>query len=211
MKIRSGFVSNSSSASFIISFKANCSRSEVEEMIRLSDEWLDKHWNTTRAEGIDFSAWKKGTKSLPTKVKIVKCSPKRNVLKREERTNKYSINVDTSMFNDWTDVPAWKFTRSISEKRNPKAELIEIRKTEEEYSDCNRIDEFVPYVWNIESAGNGKLKCTYGDAAEKKKALDHQENIEMCYLEYLHNINSELTKDEVFRLSKYQLKGRKEE
>ena len=185
-------------------------------MIRFSDKWISEHWDTVRAEQIDFSAWTKSNKangklSLPTKTKMVRCSPKRNILKRDGRTNKYSINVDTTMFNDWTDVPAWKFTRSLSEKRNPKAELVEIRKTEEEYSDCNKVDEFVPYVWNIEAKENGKLKCTCGDAAEKKKALDHQEDINMHYLEYLSSIDAELTKDEIFKLSKYQLKGSKEE
>jgi len=45
MKMRNGFVSNSSSSSFVVTFKYSKSYDELVDLIRLSDEWVDEHWH----------------------------------------------------------------------------------------------------------------------------------------------------------------------
>jgi len=120
MKFRSGFVSNSSSASFVVKFSSTH-----------DDDTVQHHLNLM----LDGCEWAKNK----TYKKLV---PKGN--------GEFAILTETSMFNDWYDITEWPFIKMLSDI-SPNIsgyKLIEIRKTEEEYDDCDKIVVFDPEPWD---------------------------------------------------------------
>jgi hypothetical protein len=92
------------------------------------------------------------------------------------------ITLDTDMFNDWTDVPGWRFIRLISEGKHPKINLIEIRKVYSEYNDCDILTDYDPYIWNHDEDPQSQFK------------------IDREYVQYLASIGIEITNEELKKL-----------
>src|SRR6056297_2507054 len=130
MKIRNGFVSNSSSASFVITINTSLDDSEIENYIRQSDEWVDKWWEGGEYQSLNISAI---MNSNEHKEETKYREPVKDEIFSRENENTIKINLYTLMFNDWTDVPAWKFVRAISEGKIPEIKKFEIVQTENEY------------------------------------------------------------------------------
>jgi hypothetical protein len=201
VKKRSGFVSNSSSASFIVKFHTDKSREELEGMIRKSNVWLDKRWDKTEIEEYDWSRFKSGgTKDLPKK--MVEVEPEKDkFLKGQEK--EFEIHPETSMFNDWTDVPGWVFIRAIDEGRIPDVFLDEIIQTEDEYNDVNEPVDFDITTWEYqEYVENPTVNPTDEDV---KKALETQRQRDVEYLLYLSKIGVPLSDEETIFIAKHKL------
>ena len=118
MKVRNGFVSNSSSASFIIYFGSDKDYNELKEMINKSH-------------------------NLRKNTLFDQCK-----LNNEDEI--YSLELGTGMFNDWTDVPGWKFVRALHEGKINNSRLYSILQTSSEDSIRNEQVEFDPYVYDSE-------------------------------------------------------------
>lgn len=191
MKIRTGFVSNSSSASFVVSFKSNLDEKEIVKLIKESDSWLSKRWDEAYDDGRPFYTKNNG---------------------------EFEIQPYTTMFNDWMDVPAWRFIRAISENRIPGVTLGKIIQTQDEYEDCRKQVDFDSYCWEFSSY---IMEENYSNVdhetkqKEKKRALKNlrdatgkQEFVNYEYIEYLSNINADLSKEEeVFLVKNHLTKG----
>ena len=191
MKIRMGFVSNSSSASFIIKFKTSLSFDDMAEYIKKSDEWIAKRWDEEKREKVD---WKNLSKK--TKPKFEKCTPMREEF-LFKTDNGWEIRPSTTMFNDWMDVPAWVFIRAVNEGRIDGIELEKIIKTEEEYDDCLKDDEFNIHCWSWDY-----LEREDEPEESKKETFEREEEITYEYIKYLSMIGSKLTQEEEIYLSK---------
>lgn len=203
MKIRQGFVSNSSSASFIIRFKSSRSYKDVVDMVRKSDEWLDKRWDETEKEEWD---WEAGVANVikDIKRKKVKITPiGKYYIKQNGKF--LEIHPDTTMMNDWMDIPAWPFIRALSENRIPGLELDSITQTYDEHSECNQPAEFDHISWEYDSAIVNPWGDKEPDKNEVDKAVKHQQEIDYEYMTYLSNIDSPLTEQEQKNLAKNHL------
>jgi len=167
MKIRNGFVSNSSTASFIVTFSANnVSREDIEQIIRLSEPNRHSFSLTLRfadngtVEAVDG----------PEEEREWNIPIERNMF------GFYDVELSTTMFNDWMDVDCWKFVRMLAENRSSKLSLVHIIKTEEEYKSCYEYMTFDKLCWD----------SYYGDAdyADKKRRREVEKEYEK-YLETL--------------------------
>lgn len=199
MKIRLGFVSNSSSASFIITFKTRVSSKRVEKVIRISDKWLSEQWDQTEREDWDWSKSKLLQGQMVTKT--VPCDPWKNKIKKEKDV--YKISVDTSMLNDHTDIPAWKFVRALSEDKIPDFKFIELLQTGGDDTSISDVIDFDKRCWEYR-------EYVVGESLGKKdsdvaKAVKKQESVEIVYLEYLADIGTDLPEEDVLKLAKFQL------
>ena len=194
MKKREGFVSNSSSASFIIKFTAKSS-CLANKTIRKSDDHVDEYWDKQRVTYSEswssYFARKNDPSLKPEKEKFTNPPYKTTHLKRSEDV--YELTQETSMFNDWYDITCWPFIRAISENRIDGIKLIEILQTEEEYSNCNKLVDFDknPWNWNYED--------------EKEAALQTMIDHENEYLKYLDKIKQKLSTEETIELTKAYL------
>ena len=178
MKVREGFVSNSSTASFIVIFRTKefCFREEVEQAVRLSDKWLDEYWDRVEVEEPAFSEIFLPREERKLGTTTVSCEPESRILTEIDEMT-YSLDLYTSMFNDWMDVPTWKFVRMISEKKDSRFELISIVQTEEEYSTVEYSVTFNSTVWEMDNR----------DPAEGRfvGAVKRQREVDKEYKEYL--------------------------
>lgn len=95
MKNRLGFVSNSSSASFIIKFQTSKTKEEIEFDIKNVNSWVEEHWEN--------SSWN-----------YLRDKPIQR-LSYDHQENCWVVLSETSMFNDWMDVDIWLFVRMLSE------------------------------------------------------------------------------------------------
>lgn len=188
MKIRTGFVSNSSSASFVVTIKTDLSDDKIENLIRKSNEFLDEWWEGGEAEFVDYENIVKG-KPFPKKMGFKE--PARDKVYHRKSQDIIELKLYTTMFNDWKDVPAWKFVRALSENKVEDVKLIEIRQTEYEYSDCNDVVEFDSKCWEYEY--------------KEEKCLIAQNKVDMEYLDYLAFIGYQLTDSEIIQVVKNQL------
>ena len=200
MKIRQGFVSNSSSASFIVSFKSTLPIEDVKTMVRTSSEWLDRWWDVTEKEQRDWP--KHGIKTTKTTIKKI---PAIGLTYVKEANGVYEIKPDTTMFNDWMDIPEWKFIRALSEGRVPNTELSEIIQTTDEYDDCHNKVSFNKICWEYEYDVLQKDKYGKTKPNETQKAVKQQNEYNYEYLAYLASINSSLSEDEEIELAKQHL------
>jgi hypothetical protein len=191
MKIRSGFVSNSSSASFCLNFKSTLTRSQIAKYICASDEWIAKRWNQTERESFSFKP------NEPKKME--KCEPGRKMLKGS-KANGYKMLCDTSMFNDWRDVNGWLFIWALQDNRIKDIELIEIKQIEEEYHECDHVTKFSELPWEAQDLHRR-------DTPKEKKQEIRQmiEYGKYQFINYLNNIDQELTKKEQLFLTKNKL------
>jgi hypothetical protein len=119
--------------------------------------------------------------------------------------NKFTFSVDTIMFNDWTDVPAWKFIRALYEKRIIDIKLVEIIQTEDEMDTISKKVKFNRKRWNIKWAENSEKTGGGLSKKEIKEAFDQQEEADMEFLEYLHVIGQKLRENDLHKLAKWQL------
>jgi hypothetical protein len=178
MKVRNGFVSNSSSASFVLKIETTLPDEEIEKIIHLRDSYLQNVWDKPyEFLDINNSNFEEGE---------IHYSPMDDIQAREKIIKKDGkfiyITLDTDMFNDWTDVPGWKFIRLISENKHPKIRLLEIRKIYSEYNDCNIHVDYDPYIWN----------------SDEDKAA--QFRVDKEYIQYLMDIGIEITNKELKKL-----------
>jgi hypothetical protein len=194
MKIRTGFISNSSSASFVIRFESNLPEDTIDKYITESDIWLKKRWFATKKEKLNFSWLKKGKKGKPKKEKKPVYEPceteKSKNLTKDGNT--YGLTLDTVMFNDWADVSGYRFVWALSENRIKDIDLIEIRQTEEEYSDCDDIVAFAAEPWELLER-NFDLKDEEEKMQEAKKEYADRK---YSLLYYLNNIGQEIKPEE---------------
>lgn len=208
MKIRSGFVSNSSSASFIISFKSSLTEKEIAEIIRKSDSYLDEKWDATSEYGYDAKDIFNSTLGKPPEKKLVKRTPEKNKFFKAYEDG-FEIYPSTTMFNDWMDVPAWKFVRALSENRIPSIKLNKIIQTEEEYDTIKKETSFEVQCWESESYEHDVEVDRFDSEKEKskskKEAEKRQKYVSYEYLSYLSKIGVHLTKDEEVFLAKNHL------
>lgn len=184
MKIRLGFVSNSSSASFIISFDSDLDEEKIAEYIKKSDSFVEKRWDKNEIEILDFESIRSNSK----KYKKIKTEPWKEHLKKNN--NHYYLNVYTSMFNDWRDVFTCNFIRACSENKIDGISNLKIIQNEEEYDECNKEVQFDKMCWESEFEKNWEYI---------------QNRIDAEYLEYLYSINIKLSEKELLLLAKYQL------
>lgn len=178
MKIRKGFVSNSSSASFIIKFKSSLPKDEIGDYITLGDSYLKSVWDKPQSVldmgESDFAKGKikyKNIDEIPLKERKLK-----------EDDLYYYYETDTTMFNDWTDVPGWKFIRLINEDKHPNIKLVKIQQTYDGHEEVDIEAEFDPYVWN------------------HKEDKIEQFKVEKEYVQYLADIGIEITNEELKKL-----------
>lgn len=188
MKVRNGFVSNSSSASFIIKLNTSLGDEEIYRLIRKSDDWLDKYWDGGETEQWDLS---EGFTNRKPKTKIVKKDPVSKEVYKRINDSTIEINLFTSMFNDWMDVPAWPFIRAVNEGKIKDLNLVEIIQTEDEYMSCNDIVEFNFKTWELQ------------DQFESYNAA--QNKVELEYQGYLISIGYVPTEEEIVEFTKNQL------
>lgn len=198
MKIRAKFVSNSSSASFIVKFKSDKSRDEIATMIRKSNEWLDEYWDKTERETWD---WFDG---FNNKEKIKETITPKGETFLTQDGEIFSIHTDAAVMNDWTDLLAWQFIRGLHEGRIPFAELIENRKIFDEYTECDEVvKDFDKFCWEYDSYVISSLGKSSPE--DIKQAYDRQHKVEMEYIDYLASIGINLSKEEQINLTKYLL------
>lgn len=195
MKIRNGFVSNSSSASFIIKFNSSLSKDRIIEIIKKSDEWLDEKWDKTIREMFN---WSQNTPEEESE----EIEPLSKTFFGKDG-NDYFIKPATTMFNDWMDVPAWQLIRALNEGRIQKTELVENRKTFDGYSECDELVEFDKYCWEYNSAILDPYENM--DPNDIPEANEKQNDIEYEYLNYLSKIDVPLTENEIQYLAKQHL------
>lgn len=194
MKKRDGFVSNSSSASFIIKFTAKSSRL-ANKAIRKCGDYIDKYWDNQKVSYSEswssYIARKNDPSLKPEKEKHTQ--PPYKICLKQTDDVVYELTQETSMFNDWYDISCWPFIRAISENRIKNIKLIEIIKTEEEYSDCNKQVNFDKNPWN----------WNYDD--EKIAAMKNMKDYEIEYLKYLDKIKQKMSIEETIELTKAYL------
>lgn len=178
MKTRRGFVSNSSSASFIIKFKSSLPREEIEKLIVTDDNYLEDVWDKPEVildgKNSDIMNGKfvySSVDNVPVKNKKLRVDD-----------DVYYYESDTIMFNDWTDTPGWKFIRLLSEQKHPNVELVEIRQTYDGYEDVDRRVSFNPRVWN----------CNEDDISQFRTEKE--------YIQYLADIGMELSNEELKKI-----------
>jgi hypothetical protein len=193
MRIRTGFVSNSSSASFVIKFGLDSETTEdfVDRCITESDVWLKKKWFATKRQKNDFSWLRRMKKGKHKERKPVyeKC-PTEKSLKLSKEGDVYSLSLDTTMFNDWSDVPGYRFVWALSENRIKGINMVELRQTEEEYNDCNDIVVFAPEPWEMLER-DYKIGTAEADEARAKYAEQ-----KYAFLYYLNNLGQEIKPEE---------------
>lgn len=197
MKLRDGFVSNSSSASFVVSFSSSLSVEEISNLICKADEWLAKKWSETKGQRLKAESFQSGN----FEYEDIEVEPMSSNL--QKNGDKYTFTASTTMFNDWYDVPGAKFFRALSENRIPDISNVEIIQTEDEMDTISKKVEFDPYCWEYET----NIIHPWGDPKkkEKKEAESKQFELEMEFLEYLSSIGSQLTQEQEIQLAKYQL------
>lgn len=159
MKIRNGFVSNSSTASFIVTFGAK-SREEAERAIQLSED--NKYFNLIVR--IDENG--------KAKIEHEDIEERLPVLDRN-MFGYYDLELSTFMFNDWMDVDCWKFVRMLSEGKSEKFTLVQIIQTEEEYNDSYDYVSFDPRCWEVKNKGS----------KQRQKDIDEKYNQYLTMLE----------------------------
>ena len=176
MKIRNGFVSNSSTASFIVTFSANvpsdyfCIEQDIEQIIKLSEPNRRSFSLTLQftddgtVEAMDRDGEEREW-SIPVE---------KNML------GFYDITLSTAMFNDWMDVDCWKFIRMLAENKNSKLSLVHIIQTEKEYADCYEYVTFDKMCWDSRS-----------DSASFLADRRRQREIETEYEKYLETLKGE--------------------
>lgn len=205
MKKRSGFVSNSSSASFIINFSSEKSWTEIEHYIYNCDEGLINRWNEHKTKTYNWSQILKN-KTLKEEEIEVDGDPRRNDF-IDHNDGKYSLYADTTMFNDWTDIIYWKFIRALSEDKFLKIKLDSIIQTIEEYDDCNKEVKFNKVVWEygdmIDRPDDDYYKKMSNQ--EKQEIIKEQYDIDMSYKEYIADMGVVMTEEEVLEIAKYKL------
>jgi len=132
MKMRNGFVSNSSSSSFVVTFKYSKSYDELVDLIRLSDEWVDEHWHDFPVQ--DFESRLGLSKEEPSWEEALGF---KHYLKQLDDST-FQLQLSTTMFNDWADVPAWVFLRALLENQIDGADEADVKivQTEEQNFDC---------------------------------------------------------------------------
>ena len=195
MKIRNGFVSNSSSASFLVIIETLMSDDQIHEYIRKSDEWLDKWWEGGAYETIDISNIQKGK---DTPMKIAEMSPSKDKVYHRDSDETVNLDLSTTMFNDWMSVPAWKLVRALSEDKVPGMKLKKIIRTEDQMFDEYTEVEFEPMTWEYESENN-----SFDDGRSYKLV---QNETEMDYLDYLVSATGyKPTDEEMIALAKSHL------
>lgn len=163
MKIRNGFVSNSSTASFIVTFSATIPQKDVEQIIRLSESSRFSYELVFRfAEDGAVEAINRGEEE----------ERKEWIIPMEKNMfGFYDMELSTFMFNDWMDVDCWKFVRMLAENRNSKLSLVQIIKTEEEYTDCYEYVSFDPQTWGRDRRRQKEADEKYNRYLEELKEL----------------------------------------
>lgn len=201
MKIRNGFVSNSSSASFIVTIESELSDEQIQDYIRRSDDWLDHYWDGGEYHKIDFFAEIAArTKGLPVpEAIIVDKEPIKNDVYHKQSDGTIELNYSTTMFNDWMSIPSWRFIRAVNEDKIPGIKLKKIVRTEDQMDDTNEVVEFDSECWEYQSKFNkeGSNNSSYKMA---------QNEVELDYLEYLVDVvDYKLTPEETVSLAKKHL------
>jgi hypothetical protein len=120
MKLRNGFVSNSSSASFVIIIKSTLPQKTVEEYIRKSDKHLDEIWDKEEKEIFN------GFDGRKANYRTEKCLPRRTEYFKKLDENLYEFDTETSMFNDWRDVAGCLFIETALEGRIKDVDIVKI-------------------------------------------------------------------------------------
>ncbi len=203
MKKRIGFVSNSSSASFIINFSSEKSWKEIEHYIYESEPNLIKIWNEHKKKSYDWGkVFQKGIKSKLDDEIEIDGDPRRNDF-IDRGDGKYTLDSSSTMFNDWISMPYWKFIRALDEGRIKGLKLDSIIQTEDEYDTVEEEVKFNPLGWELENIEDSYYKEM--SKQEKDDIIDEQRDIDLSYKEYLSNLGEFISEEEKLEVVKFLL------
>ena len=205
MRKRVGFVSNSSSASFIINFSSEKSWKEIEHYIYESEPNLIEVWNEHKLKKYDWEkVFQKGLKNKLDEEVEIDGDPRRNNF-IDKGNGKYALNSSSTMFNDWMSMPYWKFIRALDEGRIKGLKLDSIIQTEDEYDLVENEVKFNSKTWEYESSLDDSDYNNNMSQQEKNDIILEQNETDLSYKEYLSNLGEFISEEEKLEVVKFLL------
>jgi len=160
MKFRNGFVSNSSSASFIVKFTTSYPKEEIQKHLNIMLEGF--RW--IKNKKYDKLVFEKGIYSISSETSMF------------------------NDWYDITEWPFIRMLSEIDPSISG-YHLKEIRQTESEYSDCDTIVKFDPKPWVVQWVEHHNSDQTNKQyAKDKKEAIERMREVEGQYLSYLYSM-----------------------
>ncbi|MDR0841826.1 MAG: hypothetical protein LBP68_00210 [Acidobacteriota bacterium] len=216
MKIRTGFVSNSSSASFVCRFTSKLPRETLDALIRICSEYLDEQWDVTEKEAMNWKTMRKVKASGKTSwssptYKIVKCKPLKDRMLLQIGRSQYILMRDTVMYEDFRNIDIWPFVRALYAQRIPDTQPMKIELEDQPYSiDGMDVSEIygnaTAKYWNGSKPRSGKINAEETEGflrfqpweltqrSNDRNGLKGKKAADQEYLQYLEKIEDILSK-----------------